>query len=101
MRRDTLPPVEQTSKDFMARNGIWVHLAVIKRRRCKELSVTPSSSRVGVFHPTRKFTLGDTDAFTRPLRPVTAIVLVKLKQNKCYSLHVSESFNFFLYTGKP
>lgn len=31
------------SEDFMARNGIWVHLAVIKRRRCKEPSVaTPS-----------------------------------------------------------
>jgi len=36
----------------MARNGIWVHLAVIKRRRCKELSAaTPFSARIGVFHP--------------------------------------------------
>lgn len=40
------------SKDFMAWNGIWVHLAVIKRRRCKVLyAATPFSARIGVFHP--------------------------------------------------
>lgn len=38
---------DQASKNFMARNGIWVHLAVIKRQRCKELSAAnpPAPSR--------------------------------------------------------
>lgn len=51
---------DAASKNFMARNGIWVHLAAIKRQRCKELSATtPPSAQSAPFIP-RGSTLGVT-----------------------------------------
>lgn len=43
-----LPPAARATnvyKNFMGRNGIWVHLAVIKRQRCKELQVEAVNPR--------------------------------------------------------
>ena len=61
---------DQASKNFMARNGIWVHLAVIKRQRCKELSAANPPAQVGTFHPEGIDVRGN-EAFTSLLRPST------------------------------
>lgn len=64
-----LPPRGQrrASKDFMARNGIRVHLAVIKRRRCKEPRPRGhplSDPGAGAFYPEGSGVIGGNGAFT-------------------------------------
>lgn len=44
------PKGGKDARRFMPRNGIWVHLATIKRRRCKE-----SSNRLLTFADRRRF----------------------------------------------
>lgn len=65
---------DAASKDFMVWNGIWVHLAVIKRRRCKEPSTaTLSWARAGTFYPKGSRVRGYRSFYkTGVARPVTA-----------------------------